>query len=107
MPSMRSLLEEVESNPRFRSQLSEDPGKAIRDFSASKFRSPLDTDTTVYRIVVLALGTIGILAIAGCVTLGFRNGTKPPSEIITGMIALGSAAVGALAGLLAPQPRAS
>jgi hypothetical protein len=105
MPTMRRLLNEVESNPDFRARMARDPNSALREFATSRFRNPLDTDPLVYRMVVGVLGAIGILAVVGCILsrLWSQNATAP--ETLTGMIALGSAAVGALAGLLAPQPK--
>ena len=57
-------------------------------------------DTLVYRIVVLSLGGAVILVLLGAIGLSFYNVTPIP-DILT---AIGSAAVGALAGLLAPSP---
>lgn len=67
--------------------------------------TPLQTDKYIYRIVVGSLG----LAILTCVTftfvLAYKN-TDPNITVKTPEIfmAIGSAAVGALAGLLAPSP---
>jgi len=67
-----------------------------------KSNSPLDSDPWIYRMVVLFLG----LSVIGCVVFGFlialwKNDMETPQILI----ALGSAAVGALAGLLAPSPK--
>ena len=62
---------------------------------------PLTWDVWIYRMVVLALGLTVLLALIGAVVLAILGKTTP--EIL---IALGSAAVGALAGLLAPSPSA-
>jgi hypothetical protein len=56
-------------------------------------------DTGVYRIVVGSLGIVVIICVIGAIYLTAVGKTAP--EIL---IALGSAAVGALAGLLAPSP---
>jgi hypothetical protein len=61
-------------------------------------------DVWVYRIVVIVLGITVLLTVTGGLGLAFTgspNNYKMPPELI----ALGSAAVGALAGLLAPSPR--
>jgi hypothetical protein len=61
------------------------------------------TDVVIYRIVVIVLGATVLLTVAGGLGLAFLgspNNYKIPPELI----ALGSAAVGALAGLLAPSP---
>jgi hypothetical protein len=54
----------------------------------------------VYRLVVCFLG----LTVIGTVAGGFIITGKSAQSIPEGLIALGSAAVGALAGLLAPSP---
>jgi hypothetical protein len=56
-------------------------------------------DRWAYRYAIWILGGTGILAIAGLVFLSWYGGT-----ISDGLIAIGSAAVGGLAGLLAPSP---
>lgn len=66
----------------------------------SQIGSPLATDPWVYRIVVISLG----LTVLGTVFGGFGLAFKAGADIPEGLIALGSAAVGALAGLLAPSP---
>jgi hypothetical protein len=62
-------------------------------------------DNWVYRLVIIVLGLIVIL----CLTFTFSivltdNYTDKASEIPGIFLAVGSAAVGALAGLLAPSP---
>ena len=62
------------------------------------------SDVWVYRLVVSVLGLTVLFTVIGGLGLAFTgspNNYKMPPEII----ALGSAAVGALAGLLAPSPR--
>jgi hypothetical protein len=62
--------------------------------------TPLQTDKWIYRLVVCFLG----LTVIGTVIGGFIIAGKTAQTIPEGLIALGSAAVGALAGLLAPSP---
>jgi hypothetical protein len=57
------------------------------------------TDRWIYRIVVMALGSTVVLSVVGGIGLGIVGHPIPD-----GVIALGSAAVGALAGLLATPP---
>lgn len=87
-------------------QMSEDPGLVERikedPEAALKQMAPLATDVTIYRIVVICLGGAVLAAIVGSLVLAFWG--KPTPEVVT---ALGSAAVGALAGLLAPSPNRS
>ncbi len=65
-----------------------------------KISTPLQSDRWIYRLVVAFLGVTVILTILG----GFYLSIKTAVAIPEGLIALGSAAVGALAGLLAPSP---
>ena len=68
--------------------------------SLQKIPTPLQTDRLIYRMVVGFLGSAVVLTIIG----GFYLSIKTAATIPEGLIALGSAAVGALAGLLAPSP---
>lgn len=52
---------------------------------------------TLYQIVVLALAVIGLLVVIGGIVLSFFDRSIPESVIV-----LGSVAVGALAGMVAP-----
>jgi hypothetical protein len=67
-------------------------------------RSPLDTDKWIYRIVV---GFLGLAILASLIFTFFLSvGSANPQELKIPdiFLAIGSAAVGALAGLLAPSP---
>jgi hypothetical protein len=63
--------------------------------------NPLSTDKWIYRLVVAILGVIALTALAGGLLLAYKDATQ---EIPQMLVALGSTAVGALAGLLAPSP---
>lgn len=54
----------------------------------------------IYLIVVIALAVLGLLAVLGGIVLAFVDRTMPESVVV-----LGSVAVGALAGLVAPNAR--
>jgi hypothetical protein len=90
----RHVAQDAAAQQAFKS----DPVKAIADFTAPP--PPLQSDAWIYRLVVLALGLALLLALLGAIALAFRSGGETP-QILT---AIGSAAVGALAGLLAPSP---
>ena len=60
---------------------------------------PVRQDVWIYRIVVGALASIALATVLGGIALA-ATGTELPSAVV----ALGSAAIGALAGLLAPSP---
>jgi hypothetical protein len=75
--------------------------KASLVMSLSSIATPLQTDRWIYRLVVITLGLTLIFTVIGGFALVLTGQTKPVPE---GLIAIGSAAVGALAGLLAPSP---
>ena len=60
----------------------------------------LTSDKWIYRIVVLALGIAVLVGMLGLIVLSWKDVTNLPQ----GLVAIASAAVGALAGLLAPSP---
>ena len=70
--------------------------------SLQKLSTPLQSDRWIFRLVVAFLGLAVLITIVG----GFYLSIKTAATIPEGLIALGSAAVGALAGLLAPSPMA-
>lgn len=54
----------------------------------------------IYLIVVIALAALGVLSVVGGIALAFVERSMPESVIV-----LGSVAVGALAGMVAPNVR--
>lgn len=67
--------------------------------SSSDFKTPLQTDHWIYRIVVSSLAFTIIFSIVGAVWLEVNEKETPKL-----LIALGTGSLGALAGLLAPTP---
>jgi len=55
---------------------------------------------SIYKIVVIALALLGVLTVLGGIVLAYTDKVLPESVIV-----LGSVAVGALAGMVAPQAR--
>ena len=95
------LVKNMLSDPQARAKLQSDPETALKDAAeTAKAHTPLP-DTWVYRMVVGALGLVVLVVVIGYIA-HTMNGGKP--AIPDGVIAIGSAALGALAGLLAPQP---
>jgi len=92
--SVTKLADAIEKDPNLLAEVQADPKQALR-----KLAAPLDTDVLIYRIVVSALGAAVLIALVGAIALSFASSTIP--DLLT---AIGSAAVGALAGLLAPSP---
>lgn len=66
----------------------------------SQIPTPLQSDKWIYRLVVVFLGGAVTMTLIG----GFVLKYKSAADLPEGLLALGSAAVGALAGLLAPSP---
>jgi hypothetical protein len=61
---------------------------------------PFEDDRFIYRAVVVVLGTVVVISVGVYAYLAAINVTIPEA-----LVALASAAIGALAGLLAPSPR--
>lgn len=83
-------------DPAIADEIRQDPARAIAKYS----QTPLQTDRWIYRLVVIGLGLTILLSVGGGIYLA-ATGTQETPEIL---IALGSASVGALSGLLAPSP---
>lgn len=97
--SAADVVSKIAQDPQFAADVKANPGEAIAKVAAPM---PLLTDNWIYRIVVLSLGLIVLITIIGQIVLMMSSGgTKYLTE---GIIALASAAVGAMAGLLAPSP---
>lgn len=97
--SAADVVARIAQDPQFAADVKANPGEAIAKVAAP---NPLVTDNWIYRIVVLSLGLIVLITIIGQIVLMMTSdGNKFLTE---GIIALASAAVGALAGLLAPSP---
>ena len=94
--SVRELVTMIAKDKSLEEEIRKDPAKAIAKIT----ESPLKTDKWIYRIVVSALGLAVLLAVSG----GIYLAAKPDTAIPDILVAIGSAAVGALAGLLAPTP---
>jgi len=105
MPQTRSadeLVNRVTDDPTLINEVKADPVNALKKVANQVVRElppALTGDVWIYRIVVSVLGLVVLAAIVGAILLGYQWITIP--ETLT---ALGSAAVGALAGLLAPSP---
>jgi hypothetical protein len=94
---LQNAIEEVQNNPEL------SPG--AKQLIIDKL-SPLDTDRWIYRAVVTFLGIISLLTVGGSIVLIYISpGNTTPLEVPDGIIAIGSAAIGALAGLLSQSSR--
>jgi hypothetical protein len=92
--SVSELAVKVAQDPKFAARIKKAPAATIASVAA-----PLESDVWIYRMVVAALGLAVLVGVIGAIVLAVLGKTVP--EVL---VALGSAAVGALAGLLAPSP---
>jgi uncharacterized integral membrane protein len=101
--NLRELANYVATNTTLQEKLQANPVVALQEV-ADGAGIP---NTDVYKIVVAALGLTVLIALVGAIALAFlvKDSTGKSIETPAIVTALGSAAVGALAGLLAPTPR--
>lgn len=95
--SVNQLAITVRNDPELQKMMKENPSKILDEISSRQV-----PDTRVYRIVVSSLGGAVLVALIGAIAITITNSAKEIPDIL---IAISSAAVGGLAGLLAPQPR--
>lgn len=82
-----------------------EPAKEKMLGKVKEARSPLQTDKWIYRIVVGALALAILTCLAFTFFIALKNTDSPANiDMPEIFMAIGSAAVGALAGLLAPSP---
>lgn len=99
--SASELAEKVAQDPALQDQIRADPVNAIANLATS-----LQSDVWVYRMVVGALGLTVLIAITGSLYPRAISEADYIRVVPDVVLAIGSAAVGALAGLLAPTPTA-
>ncbi|GAA0556840.1 hypothetical protein [Chitinophaga japonensis] len=101
--TFQQFKDELEQNSDLQVEFREDPLKAVQ-----QFEQRIIDDKWVYRIVVTVLGAIILLIVTGVIILLSRDGTAATDAdklVPTIFTAIGSGAIGALAGLLAPAPQ--
>ena len=99
--SADELVQRVAQNPNLVAELKADPLPTLENLANQVVRDlppALQSDPWIYRIVVSILCMVVLVTMIGATLLGYDKITIP--ETLT---AIGSAAVGALAGLLAPS----
>jgi hypothetical protein len=95
--STSELAVMVEKSPELQAKLRQDPVGTLQQLA-----EPLESDKWIYRIVVSALGLSALLVVAGVFVLkAVDNKTAIPDA----MVAIGSAAIAAMAALLVPPGR--
>ena len=93
------LADGVEGDSALAERIKRDPAQALREVALP---TALDQDVWVYRITVSTLGALAVLALGAILWITLNDSA---STVPDGIVALGSAAVGALAGLIAPATR--
>ncbi len=92
--SSTELAAMVQRSPELQKKLMDDPVSTLQSLS-----EPLESDKWIYRIVVGALGLSAVFVVIGVFVLkAIDNATTIPDA----MVAIGSAAIAALAALLVP-----
>jgi hypothetical protein len=98
LPELNTL---VQNNADVENAFKENPKEALQRFTDTSFLP----DNWIYRIVVGSLGLVVVMITFGIVwRVAFNDTAIEDKNIPTILTALGSAAIGALAGLLAPSP---
>jgi hypothetical protein len=99
-PTARAMVEMIREKPDLQALIRTDLVKGLEEAQKVADREyRKDSDRFLYRSVVVVLGSTLLITLVGALALAF-TGRNVPTEII----ALGSAALGAMAGLLAPSP---
>jgi hypothetical protein len=94
--SSSELAAMVANDPALQERVKQDPVATLQALS-----EPVTGDKWIYRMVVLALGLTALFVVIGVFTLkALDNNTTIPDALV----AIGSAAIAALAALLAPSP---
>lgn len=103
-----ALANRIANSQELTAKVKENPGVELPKIAEQIVREmpppPLDSDRWIYRIVVLSLGGTVLIVVAGAVALAAVHTGASEVKIPEVLTAIGSAAVGALAGLLAPSP---
>lgn len=97
--NIKDLKTEIATNASVQQAFRDDPVKA----SQQLLEEPIP-NTTVYRMVVGALGGAVLLVIIGIIILSLYSKPIEPS-VSTLFTAIASGSIGALSGLLAPSPK--
>lgn len=98
--SFEDFKETLSNSSKLQQEFRTDPIQALNNFNV---KNPKETDSWIYRIIVIMLGFSIITIIIGLIALVFRD-KEPDNQLITIFATISSGAIGALAGLLAPSP---
>lgn len=103
--SAAMLVNKILSDPDIMAKVQGNPQAELPKVAQQVMRdAPLDWDCWIYRIVVLSLGMTLLAVVIGVIVLAGINANSHEFRTPEMLTAIGSGAVGALAGLLAPSP---
>lgn len=100
--SFNEFSDLMQKDESLRSEFQKDPLEALKKI---KEEHPLQWDTFIYRSVTLMLGIVVIIIAVGILILVGLGKIQGDTDVPTLLTAIGSAAVGAVAGLLSPSVR--
>lgn len=95
--TLDQLFQSLQDDPALEQEMKENPSAFLERIKSARL-----PDTRVYRIVVSSLGAAIIIALIGAIAIVLYWGAN--TQIPDILVATAAAAIGALAGLLAPQP---
>lgn len=100
--SLKAMQTAVAAEPELLQALQTDPQRGLEQLAAAAENYTKESDPFVYRTIVIVLSSVLIITVLALVATLFMTTLADASvELIVG---LGSTALGALAGLLAPSP---
>lgn len=102
--SFNEFRDLLQTDASLRSEFQKDPLEAAKKVTEEH---PLKWDTFIYRSVTLMLGIVVIIIAVGTLILVGLGKIQDDKDVPTLLTAIGSAAVGAIAGLLSPSVRGS
>ena len=98
--SFKEFKKKLLADKVLQDEFKKDPVKAIKQIE--KRTGPLSTDAWIYRIVVIGLSITVLSLVIGVMILVCLEKITDDKSVPTILTAIGSAAIGALAGLLVP-----
>lgn len=106
MRSADELVRRILSDPKGWEKIQADPStellKLAKEVGDDMPPSPpLESDVFIYRLVVIVIGAVAVLAVTGAILVVVFNASDA-TPLLTALVSISSAAVGALAGLLSP-----
>jgi hypothetical protein len=99
------LVEAVQNTPGVMDALKANPEETLKQLAAQATQQTrvMEQDRWIYRMVVFFLGFVVCAVVVGIIGMMIRSGSAE-LKIPDVLTALGSASIGALAGILAPSP---